>query len=180
MDNPVPKAVNDKRLDNSIISEAMQICIVTRDHRRTIDGFIAAGIGPWAIYTMAPPLLTETTFRGAPAKYSMYLALAYSGEMMWEVIEPITGPSIYTEFLDRQGEGVQHVAVACGELSLDERIREFEKRGFANIQSGVINGNVPYAYFATAEATGTIFEVFDIPPSGLPEPDTWIPAPPPA
>ena len=101
----------------------------------------------------------------------MKLCLAWTGSMLWEVIQPLEGPSIYTEFLEQHGEGIQHVAVSCGELSMSERIREFEKRGFENIQSGIFNGNVPYAYFATEDATGTIFEIFDIPEEGLPAPE---------
>ncbi|MEQ8799444.1 MAG: VOC family protein [Salinisphaeraceae bacterium] len=170
-----PAPVDERKMTNSFITETMQICVVTRDYRRTLDGFVSAGIGPWAIYDFAPPLLTETTYRGRPASYSMTLCLAWTGQMLWEVIQPVTGPSIYTEFLDRHGEGIQHVAVACGDMTMAERTREFEARGFACIQSGVFNGNVPYAYFGTEEATGTVFEIFDIPDEGLPAPAAWYP-----
>lgn len=174
-----PKTVDDKTLDNSFISDTIQMCAVTRDYRRTIDGFVRLGIGPWAVHDFAPPQLTEATFRGKPATYSMKLALAWTGSMMWEVIQPLEGPSIYTEFLDKHGEGIQHVAVTCGGLTMAQRIAEFEQRGFSNIQSGVFNGNVPYAYFGTEDAIGTIFEIFDIPDEGLPPPAEWIPGPPP-
>lgn len=175
-----PSPISDKQLDNSFITQTMQVCVVTRDYRRTLEGFVRAGIGPWAVYDFAPPLLTDTTYRGEPAHYSMKLCLAWTGDMLWEVIQPLEGPSIYTEFLDRHGEGIQHVAVSCGDLSMAERTREFEARGFSCIQSGVFNGNIPYAYFATEQATGTVFEVFDIPDSGLPAPVEWYPAAPPA
>jgi hypothetical protein len=33
--------------------------------------------------------------------------------MMWEIVQPLTGPNIYEEFLDRHGEGIHHVAVDC-------------------------------------------------------------------
>lgn len=175
--NPA-NAVTDKTLSNSFISETIQICAVTRDYRRTIEGYVRLGIGPWAVYDFAPPLLTEATFRGKPAHYSMKLALAWTGNMLWEVIQPLEGPSIYTEFLENHGEGIQHVAVACGDLSLAQQTEEFKKRGFTKIQSGVFNGNVPYAYFDCEDATGTMFEIFDIPEEGLPEPGEWIPGPP--
>lgn len=174
-----PEVINETTLSNSFISETIQICAVTRDYRRTIEGYVKLGIGPWAVYDFAPPNISETTFRGKPATYSMKLCLAWTGSMLWEVIQPLEGPSIYTEFLEQHGEGIQHVAVSCGELSMSERIREFEKRGFENIQSGIFNGNVPYAYFATEDATGTIFEIFDIPEEGLPAPEEWYPASPP-
>ncbi len=179
MATQAPEVRDDKTLDNSFITETIQICVVTRDFRRTVDGYLKLGIGPWAVYDFAPPNITETTFRGQPAQYSMKLCLAWTGSMLWEIIQPLEGSSIYTEFLEKHGEGIQHVAVACGELSMDERIREFELRGFENIQSGIFNGNVPYAYFGTEDAAGTVFEIFDIPEEGLPAPAEWIPASPP-
>ena len=53
---------------------------------------------------------------GRPASYSMRLALATAGNMLWEVIQPLEGPSIYQDFLAAHGEGVHHVAFGCESL----------------------------------------------------------------
>ncbi len=83
------------------------------------------------------------TFRGKPAQYSMKLCLAFTGNMMWEIVQPLTGPNLYDEFLDQHGEGIHHVAFACDDLAWDERIKSFQERGFEMIQSGVWQGRVP-------------------------------------
>jgi methylmalonyl-CoA/ethylmalonyl-CoA epimerase len=173
-------ATSDRTLSNSFLTDTMQICLVTRDIRRTMDGMARLGIGPWAIYTFDPTTVRDMTFRGRPAEYSMKLALTFNGNMMWEIIQPLTGPSIYTEFLDRHGEGIHHTAFHCGSMGWEERVAEFERRGFAMIQSGLWQGIVPYAYFDTEAATGTAFELFIIPEGvTMPAPEEWYPAPPP-
>lgn len=175
----IPTVTGENSLSNSFISEAIQICIVTRDHRKTMDGMVKLGIGPWRIYTFAPENLSAATYRGQPANFSMKLCIAYRGAMMWEIIEPLEGPSIYKDFLAAHGEGVHHVAVGS-DLPWQQRVAEFEARGFANCQSGIWKDIVPFAYFETEGATTTCFEIFDIPQGvAFPAPEAWFPAPPP-
>jgi len=167
-------------LSNSFMGNMVQVCAVTRDFRRTVDGFVKLGLGPWAVYTFGPGTVTEQTYRGRPAVFSMRLGLATSGNMLWEVIEPLEGPSIYKDFLLAHGEGIQHVAMGCEGLSFKERVAEFEARGCTMIQSGLWVNRVPFAYFQTEDLTTTTLEVFDFPAGfALPEPEEWIPGPPP-
>jgi hypothetical protein len=134
------------------------------------------GVGPWRVYTFSPETVRDQTFRGKSARYSMRLALATSGNMMWEVIEPLEGPSIYTEYLERNADGVQHVGQTCQGIPFDDQVKTFESRGCAMIQSGNWNG-VRYAYFETKGVIGTTVEIFDFPAGfAFPEPEMWIPA----
>ena len=115
---------------------------------------------------------------GRPASYSMRLALATAGNMLWEVIQPLEGPSIYQDFLAAHGEGVHHVAFGCEGLPYAERIKAFESRGCKMIQSGVL-GNVSFAYFETEGLISTTVEIYDLPEGfTFPEPEQWVPGPP--
>jgi hypothetical protein len=146
-----------------------------------MEGLVRAGIGPWRVYTFGPGTVTERTYRGEPADYSMKLGLAFSGSMMWEIVQPLTGPTIYKEFLEKHGEGVHHVAFGCNNIPWKERVAAFKAHGYPLIQSGLWQKRVPYAYFGTEEDTTTIIEIFDIPSDfTLPEPEEWYPGPPPA
>ena len=138
------------------------------------------GIGPWTIRTFDKSNLSETTYRGAAAEFAMKICLANSRNMNWEVIEPMAGPSIYTDFLYRHGEGVQHLAFNCGDLEYEERLRRFAERGYEAIQTGLYMGRVRFHYFATEEDARTIFEIYHV-PSGFtfPTPEAWYPASPP-
>lgn len=172
---------SETTLSNSFVGDTMQICVVTRDIYRTLEQFVRIGVGPWRIYTFDEKTVHDQVFRGERRSYSMLLALGSSGTTFWEVIQPLEGVSIYTEWLEKHGEGIQHVAQACNGLSLDERITEFERRGYTVTQSGAFEGKVRYAYVDTEDSTGFAIELLDFPEGyDLPEPDRWYPSRPPA
>ncbi|WP_352781311.1 VOC family protein [Mesorhizobium sp. M0244] len=72
----------------------------------------------------------EGTYRGRLADFAIKLCLANSPNMNWEVIEPVRGQSIYADFLERQGDGIQHLAFNCNGIEYEERIRQFEDGGY--------------------------------------------------
>lgn len=175
------EVTGEAQLDNSFVGNTMQVCVVSRDLRRTMEGMVRLGIGPWQVHTFSPDNVEDMTYRGEPAASTFRLALAFSGTMMWEIVEPVEGPTIYDEFLEQHGEGVHHVAVDCNGVEWDERLRLFEEHGYEMIQSGRFVGRLPYAYFATEGDVTTTIETFLIPDGmQLPEPDEWYPGPPPA
>lgn len=86
------QVTGEQSLSNSFLGNTKQVCIVTRDIYRMMEGLVKTGIGPWSIYTFGPDTCTEVTYRGKPSNHSMRLAIAMSGDTMWEVIEPLVGP----------------------------------------------------------------------------------------
>ena len=156
------------------IPEITQIAFVVEDIDDGMDRFGGLlGLGPWEVYRFEPPTLTETTFRGEPHDYSMVLALTFAGDTMIELIEPLEGPSIYTEHLDEHGEGLHHVACFAFE-DTEAVVEKFEEAGMPVLQSGVY-GEVPYWYFDTQEQlNGVIFETATN-LEAIPEPDRTYP-----
>jgi methylmalonyl-CoA/ethylmalonyl-CoA epimerase len=176
----LPTVLGPTELSNSFLGNLVQVCVVTRDHRRTLDGFVRLGIGPWAIRTVGSSSLKNTTYRGQPAEFSMKICLANSQNMNWEIIEPISGPSIYADFLERHGDGVQHLAFNCNGIKYEERVRQFEDRGYQAIQTGIILGGIDFHYYSAEDDLRTVVEIYRVPPGFLfPEPEEWYPAPPP-
>jgi methylmalonyl-CoA/ethylmalonyl-CoA epimerase len=176
----IPKVTSETTLSNSFLGSTKQVCVVSRDIYRTMDGLIKLGIGPWRVYTFSPETCTDVIYRSKPSTHSMRLSLATSGDMLWEVIQPLEGPSIYTEFLDQHGEGIHHVAPLCEGLTYDQQVSKFESLGYRSIQSGTWQGVVPFSYFETEGDISTTLEIFDIPEDyDLPEPEEWYPAAPP-
>ncbi len=156
------------------IPEVSQVAFVVEEIEDGMDRFGALlGIGPWQLYRFEPPTLSETTYRGEPHDYSMILSLADAGGTMIELIEPLSGPSIYTEHLEEHGEGLHHVA--CFAFDDPHRVVElFEDAGMGVLQSGVY-GETPYWYFDTAkQLNGVIFETAAN-VGALPEPDDTYP-----
>jgi hypothetical protein len=185
MREETPTVLSGTELSNSFLPNAVQLCVVTRDWRRTLEGFVRLGIGPWRIYHCPgddPSILRDTEYHGRPATYGMTICLGSSGNMTWEVIEPGEGPTIYRDFLEKQGEGIHHVGLSGGDLDYGQVRLQFEERGFQSVQSGTLWNHFRFDYIGTEEATGVTFEIWHPPPSnapGMPAPDEWYPAPPP-
>jgi hypothetical protein len=162
------------------VNRVRQVCVVVNDIQRAMEQYWnTLGIGPWLRYDFEPPRLTNTTLHGNRQPYSMKLALAEIGppdhEVMWELVEPMEGPSIYKEFLERHGEGLQHAWFMTDE-SFDDSAKAMADHGISIIQSGNYAGS-RYAYLDTEEHLSMVAEIVDWPDGwDLPAPDgIWPP-----
>ena len=152
-----------------------QVAVVVRDLDASMKKYVEEfGIGPWNVYTFSPDWI-QMTFRGREQGYTMKLALAQVGEMMYELIEPVKGPNTYEEFLDEHGEGLHHLGYFVDDI--DAAIEQMEKAGYQILQSGRgfgTNDDGAYAYFETESALGHIIEAIEL-PQELPPPERTFP-----
>jgi methylmalonyl-CoA/ethylmalonyl-CoA epimerase len=179
--SPLPSVVSATELSNSFLGTLIEICFVTADYRRTMEGLVRLGIGPWRVYTFDSTTVTDREYHGSAADYAIKVCFADVGDMAVEIMQPLYGPSIFQEFLDEHGEGIQHIAFDCEERPWDKRTDEFAARGFPLVQAGSFMGQNAFGFFGTEAATGTTFETYSIPAGFVwPEPEEWYPGPPPA
>jgi methylmalonyl-CoA/ethylmalonyl-CoA epimerase len=88
-----------------------QICVVVRDIDAAMKTYTeTCGWGPWNVYEYKAPLLHGTMLRGEPVEFEMIGAETSVNGLGFELIQPVSGPSVYQEHLDKHGEGVQHIA----------------------------------------------------------------------
>jgi methylmalonyl-CoA/ethylmalonyl-CoA epimerase len=165
MSNSAPHSGNSLPLQ-----EISQVCVVVRDLDRAMRHYWEIlGIGPWRVYTYGPPLVKDQTYRGKPATYRMRLAIANVGNLMFELIQPLEGPSIYHEFVDRCGEGLHHLGIFVP--NLDAAIAEWKDRGYEVLMSGRgygVRGDGGYAYLTTEGDLSAILELIEIPAERYP------------
>jgi hypothetical protein len=85
------------------------------------------------------------TFRGAAADFTAHISMAYVGEMQLELIQPVAGDSIYSEFLASTGGGLHHL---CWEVDdLDAALVRAKDAGMAAVQTGdMAGGSIRFAY----------------------------------
>lgn len=114
------------------------------------------GIGPWDVYEFAPPLLRDSVYMGQPSDHTYLLAVTWIGDVQLELMQPLTGRSSYTEFMERHGEGLHHVKLYYKDCR--KAIEHFEKKGFKVIQSGKF-GEDEFYYLDTDKAFGVIYEI---------------------
>ena len=158
------------------LGSVVEIAIVTRDHKRTMEGLWRLGIGPWQIHTFSPENVANQTYRGQPSPFVLKVCFAQVGGMIWELMEPVSGATIFADFLEQHGEGIHHLAFDCNNILFEERLAEFERRGFPLVQSGSWMGRNHFAFFETEHATTTCFETYAFPNDWqYPEPEAWYP-----
>jgi hypothetical protein len=163
----------------AIVTGVQQVALVVRDIDEVLHEYVhRLGIGPWWVTLYGPPRLTGMRIRGEAVPYSMKLAIAWTGSIMWELIEPVDGPSIYKEFLDQHGEGLHHVLVEHDGLAFDNAVAAFTARGCPPLMEGRF-GDVRFAYVQSEGPLKTTLELVHRPPGFVrPEPDYWYPGPP--
>ena len=104
------------------------------------------------------------TFRGRPADFVADISLSYVGDMQLELIAPVSGESIYTEFLDRAGAGLHHICVEAKTVeAFDAALRDAERQGAAVVQRGVMAGGMRFAYVSAEHAGVPYLEIAHIP-----------------
>jgi 4-hydroxyphenylpyruvate dioxygenase-like putative hemolysin len=153
----INKPRRDKMAKGIKVGEITQVAVVVKDLKKAMENYWKTlGMGPWQIYTFAPPALRETTVRGKQVHYTMKLAITWIGSVMFELIEPLEGPSIYKEFLKKKGEGLHHIA--CYKVDdVKKTLDTFRQMGIEVLQSGKFD-EVEYYYMDTEPILGIIYE----------------------
>lgn len=153
-------------LDNGIA----QIAFVVADVDRTVREYHCMfGVGPWHFYTYGRPLVREMSYRGKPADYEMRVALSYFGPMRVELIQPLRGPSVYHEFIEARGYGVQHFGVLVEDMR--EALARAAAAGYEMIMDGSgfgRDGDGHYAYLDTEKDLGVMYELIQRPVGRIP------------
>jgi len=109
----------------------------------------------------------EGTYNGQPAEFEFHLYLAISGNTMLELIQPISGSSIYTDFLTSQKNGgVQHIAYSVQETAFEEALSQLTEKGVQVIQSLVLPV-AKVAYFDTYAEIGVATEIIGVTEAGI-------------
>ena len=145
---------------NSMLSDANvdQVGIVVRDLHETAENlYRILGIGPfrileWPIEGIDP----ESTYHGQPEEYRLLLGFARQGSTQIELIQPLEGRNIWSDFLEDHGPGLHHFRLVVTDF--DEKVSALEKAGIKNIASGTgAHIGSKWAYFDTSDLLDGIF-----------------------
>lgn len=135
----------------------MQVAYVVRDldvsMKRHWEVF---GIGPWDIYLFEAPKVQHYIYRGKPATHQALIAITWHEGVQLELIQPVSGRSIYDEHLEARGEGLHHVKLYYENCA--KAVAEFECRGYPVTQSGKFDDDWHY-YLDTEKDFGYVIEL---------------------
>jgi catechol 2,3-dioxygenase-like lactoylglutathione lyase family enzyme len=122
------------------------------------------GSGPW---TRIPDVhfdAEHSRLRGEPTAFTAHISLAYAGDLQLELIQPVAGESVHTEFLARCGPGLHHVCFAADDLAA--ACARAEAAGVPVLQTGsMMDGEIEFAYVDGSAAGAPYVELARIGPA---------------
>jgi methylmalonyl-CoA/ethylmalonyl-CoA epimerase len=151
------------------INRAQQLGFVVRDCEKTAEQIWRLfGVGPWEINVRDPnstqdnQMIKNMTYHGKPARFGYKVAEAKLGPEGFavEFIQPLDGESIYSEFLKKHGEGVNHIGwhIVESQEEFDKDASMLEAQGFPCDQSQRLFAS-HVGYFDTTSVLKTFLEV---------------------
>jgi catechol 2,3-dioxygenase-like lactoylglutathione lyase family enzyme len=166
---PLPIAAVDGRTPQ-------QIGLIVEDIDAALRMYAGVlGMGPWIGYTFDESTVQTLDYRGL-GSFSMKIALCGSQPQV-ELVQPLTGPSIYHEWMETHRVGLHHVGYIVS--SIDDGIAEMKERGYPLIQYGAgygLDGDGAFAYFDTVSDLGMIVELI-VPPQRRRLPEWTVESP---
>lgn len=136
-----------------------QIGVVVHDLQATMEAYHSAlGWGPWRIHEHRAPELHDLRLHGERSEFSMLTAETEVGPISFELIQPLDGPSPYSEWLQAHGEGLHHVAYSVGSTEEVHRLAaNLAGQGAELLTRGKLN-DVEFFYFDTQPLLKMIIE----------------------
>jgi hypothetical protein len=138
-----------------------QVSLAVKDLDRTMAAYYQAfGWAPWQVFDHVPPVHHNTELRGTPVHYSLRGAEVYVGSLNFELLQPLEGPNLWSEFMDRRGEGVASIATMFHEREDGDAVKvAFKERfGIDVSMKADIGDHIEYYYLDTERDFGILIE----------------------
>lgn len=148
--------MDKKILDTNIVT---QIGIVVRDIEKTSKiyaDFLGVENPGWIL--LPPAEVTKIQYIGNSTNARAKIAFLNAGSINIELIEPDSEPSTWREFLDKNGEGIHHIAFKI--KGTDEKVAKLEDNGMKLIQKGELK-NGRYTYIDASDSLKVIIELLE-------------------
>src|SRR5260370_2106603 len=137
-----------------------QIAVVVADIESALRSYTEnLGWGPWSVFDYKPPLLHDTTVRGEKTEFRMIGAETSVNGLGFELIQPVSGPSIYQEFLDTHRDGAPHIASIKHTAEDSRALKDHSRdRGAEVLVSGRIGESIEFYYLDTSPLLKFVLE----------------------
>ena len=140
---------------STMLPPVHQIGLVVRDLEKAADFcYSTFGIGPFSI---VPKMRFDgIILRGRPTDSKVKLGFADSGPVQIELIQPLEGENIYTEFLRSGNEGLHHLGFEVD--NFEATLATFERKGIEPLFWKNF-GSMAFAYLDTGKVGGVMVEL---------------------
>jgi methylmalonyl-CoA/ethylmalonyl-CoA epimerase len=149
-----PAAAPDPGLKNLV-----QVCIVCRDVEATSKLWAAAlGVPAPSFKVTRPGHDVHVVYRGKPSNGQAKIATIDLGQVTLELLQPVGPDTAWREFLDKNGDGVHHVAFRIADVN--KTLARFDSLGMPVVHRGGLDGdNGEYMYIDSQKSLGVTLEL---------------------
>lgn len=144
----------------------VQIGVVVEDLDKAINNLTNIfGIGPFRVIDWPPEDRTDIQkyYHGEPADFTARMAFTELGPVELELIQPVSGISIWDEFLQESGGGIHHIRFNVEDI--DSVQTYLDGQGITSAQHGSgIRPGTTWMNFASKEQVGFIIEIMNVLP----------------
>lgn len=140
----------------NLFTNLSQVGFIVKDMDKTIAAMkLVFGVEPDVVNNVSP---ANKRYHGKPADFDAILALYNFANVQLELIQPVSGKSIWQEHLDQHGEGLHHIRFTVE--NQEEAIAYMAAKGISPSQQGdSLTPNVQWDYFDTEPVLGFIVEI---------------------
>ncbi len=142
-----------------------QISYVTNNLDQAIGVFRAA-FGIPRFFRMERVELQKQQFQRKSAPMVINVAIAWTGTLFLEIIQPLTADAIYGHNLQKEEFALQPHHIAFAVHNWDDFLQEFTAEGKALAFSGEVTGMIHSGYWDARDTIGTYVEFYSNSPSG--------------
>ena len=118
------------------------------------------GIEDWIFRAYEPPMLYDQTLDGHDVNHSYKIALASLKNYSIELLMPLSGESVYSRVLEKNGECFHHICLAFpSEEELEQKKEELLRKGAKISQSGKVKKPQGRGLYYYVEKEGMVLEL---------------------
>lgn len=147
-----------------VLPAPSQLGVVVRDLDRAIDYYSKTfGWGPFRSYEFVP---AKHWVKGVPTPIRLNIGKCEWGALEFEMIQVLEGEIAHKQFLEENGEGMQHLGFVVD--NYDEWIDYLETQGINVLMNAETyvegEGHIRAAYMETDRIGGILFELMEVRP----------------
>jgi methylmalonyl-CoA/ethylmalonyl-CoA epimerase len=149
-----------------VFDEVVQIGVIVKDLDNTIKVLTEVfGMGPFRTIDWPPADRPDIqkAYYGQPGDFTARMAFTELGSVELELIQPVSGQSIWADFLEEHGEGIHHIRFNVSELDPVIQYLATHSIQVAQMGSGLRPGTT-WANFDTEDEVGFTIEVMQAVP----------------
>ena len=156
---PVDPASAQEKYRDPGLKKVIQVAIVVRDIEATSKRWSEVlGMPVPPIQTTRPGHEVKVIYRGKPSEGQAKLTFFNLGQVVLELIEPVGEGTSWKEFLDKRGEGVQHLGFQV--VDPDKATQALEKAGMPVLHKGRYDSDDgTYIYMDSQDPLGVVIEL---------------------